>query len=77
MRKFCRECNTVMPGQARFCPACGHRWRRVTDRHLAEIAELLAPMPSCVMCQAAVPARAMFCPRCGLVTPVLLRRLGK
>src|SRR3954466_313936 len=67
MRKFCRECNTVMAGQARFCPACGRRWWRTTRRHLAEIAELVAPLPACPMYQATLSSPAMFCRRCGLV----------
>src|SRR5438876_521723 len=43
MVKFCRECNCLMPGLARYCPQCARRWLRVGSRHLAEAADMLQP----------------------------------
>jgi len=76
MVKFCRECNCLMPGLARYCPQCARRWLRVGARHLAEAADLLQPPVQCGWCQnqmarsrAIGPTRVAFCPRCGIKLP--------
>jgi hypothetical protein len=69
MVKFCRECNCLMPGSARFCPHCARRWLPVGAHHLAEAADLLQPPVKCAWCQNQTCGDAAFCPRCGIRLP--------
>lgn len=46
----CPDCKQVIPGDARFCPYCGHQ---------------IVVMERCPQCGKNLPAHARFCPRCG------------
>lgn len=69
MVKFCRECNSLMPGLARFCPQCARRWLPIGAHHLAEAADLLQPPKKCAWCQNQTYGDVSFCPRCGIRLP--------
>ena len=46
----CPDCGKDIPGEARFCPACGHH---------------IVVMQQCGECGKNLPAHAQFCSRCG------------
>jgi membrane protease subunit (stomatin/prohibitin family) len=46
----CPDCKQAIPGDARFCPHCGHQ---------------IVVMDRCPQCGKNLPAHAKFCPRCG------------
>jgi membrane protease subunit (stomatin/prohibitin family) len=46
----CPDCKQPIPGDARFCPYCGHQ---------------IVVMERCGQCGKNLPAHAKFCPRCG------------
>ncbi|HAR96266.1 MAG TPA: virion core protein (lumpy skin disease virus) [Deltaproteobacteria bacterium] len=46
----CPDCRQAIPGDARFCPYCGHQ---------------IIVMDRCPSCGKNLPAHAKFCPRCG------------
>ncbi|NPA74692.1 MAG: SPFH domain-containing protein [Euryarchaeota archaeon] len=50
--KKCPECGKMVPGDAQFCPYCGHKF-------------VEKKMKKCVSCGRDIPEDAMFCPYCG------------
>ncbi len=50
--KKCPECGKMVPGDAQFCPYCGHKFEEKR-------------MKKCVSCGRDIPEDAMFCPYCG------------
>ena len=65
MVKHCRQCECIMPGQARFCPRCRAPWRQVYAHSLADAADLLQPPVFCGTCRKQLNVAVFFCPRCG------------
>jgi len=48
-KKSCPQCRTILPAEAKFCPACGIKMESV----------------ACPSCRAMIPPGAKFCPGCG------------